>query len=439
MRCADEMGDPRLPATPLVAHAEQVSTQLCEQNALWEKGFTRRKFLAGVGMAGVAALGNQLVTTRAAYAAAGTSNGHTLITVFLRGAADGLRILLPGNSALGLDYLNAVRPHLVPSALALTDGWALNSKLAPLLPFWGTGELAFVPAVSAAGVTRSHFQAQALLEHGGVPTSATGWLDRALQQLGPGTTFRAVSTGSAVPNSLAGPQTALGMGSLANFTFPGWSGTAAQSEAAIRALYRGMPGTLGRDVPITLNALSTAARARVDAAPQNGAVYPKGGFGGAMADLATLLRSEVGMQVATVDVGGWDTHTDEANQLDQQLDSAAKTLAAFMTDLGPARRSRVTVVLMTEFGRRVMMNDSGGTDHGTGSVMWLLGGGLAGAGVYGRWAQLNAASLLSGDVPGWNNAYDVLGELLQKRLGIGSLAAIFPGYRPSSLGLARAS
>jgi uncharacterized protein (DUF1501 family) len=293
-----------------------------------------------------------------------------------------------------------------------------------------------VPAVSADGITRSHFQAQQCLERGS-DTATTGWLDRALQQLGPGTTFRAVTQGSALPAALTGNQSKLVMSSLKNFSFPGWDGVAAQSEAAIRTLYRGLPGPLGEDVPITLSALGTAATARAKAGAQNGAVYPGGNFSTALADLATLLRAEVGMQVATVDVGGWDTHTDEANQLDRNLSSAAKSLAAFLTDLGPARRSRVTVVVMTEFGRRVQMNASGGTDHGHGSLMWLLGGGLAGASVYGKWTPLAANTLDSGDVPALNGAFDVLGELAQKRLGVGQLGTLFPNRTFAPLGLAK--
>ena len=156
-------------------------------------------------------------------------------------------------------------------------------------------------------------------------------------------------------------------------------GRAAEPRPRSRTLYRGLAGPLGEDVPTTLAALATAGAAQAEAGVQNGAVYPAGNFSAALDDLATLLRAEVGLQVATVDVGGWDTHTDEVNQLDRNLASAAGSLAAFLTDLGPARRKRVTVVVMTEFGRRVQMNASGGTDHGHGSVMWLLGGGLAGS------------------------------------------------------------
>jgi len=189
-------------------------------------------------------------------------------------------------------------------------------------------------------------------------------------------------------------------------------------------------------VPATLAALGTAATARASAGVQNGANYPSGDFSQALKDIAAMLRAEVGLQVATVDLGGWDTHTDEANDLDAHLSSAAQSLAAFMTDLGPDRRKRVTVVVQTEFGRRVEMNASGGTDHGHGSVMWLLGGGLASSGVLGNWTPLTASSLDTGDVPGVNNAFDVLGEIVQKRLGVGSLSTVFPGHSYSPLGVA---
>ncbi|MCW2522894.1 MAG: hypothetical protein JWO63_1229 [Frankiales bacterium] len=434
-------------AHPLVAQAAQVKAELCAQDAQWgTSGWTRRRFLAGAGMAGVAALGTQLVTTRVAYGAtpdATSKAKNTLITIFLRGAADGLGILVPATTALGIDYLHRVRPTLVPATANLlplsgTAGWALNKAMAPLMPFWNTGELSFVPAVSSPGITRSHFQAQQYVEHGGSDTATTGWLDRVLTQLGPGTTFRALAEGSALPVSMSGNQKKLAINSLKSFTFPAWSGIAAQTEAAVAALYRGHGGTIDEDVADTLAALGTAAKAEAKAGVQNGAVYPSGDFGTAMADLATLLRAEVGLQVATVDVGGWDTHTDEVHDLNQALTATAATLAAFLTDLGPTRRKRVTVVVVTEFGRRVMANASGGTDHGHGSVMWLLGGGVAGKQVHGRWSPLSDASLDQGDVPGLNDAFSVLGELAQKRLGVGSLSAVFPGHKLTTLGVATA-
>lgn len=421
-------------------HADQVACDLESQNEAWGcSGWTRRRFIGGVGMVGAAALASQLVTTRAAFGAT-PSPTNTLVLIFLRGAADGLRIVVPNSSDLGLTYLRQVRPQLIPadsSLVALNNGWALNSALQPLYDtLWSSGELAFVPGVSDPGISRSHFQAQQYIEKGGANSATSGWLDRTLTQLGPGTTFRAVTAGGPTPLSLLGPETTLAMDQLSDFTFPGWDGIRTQSQQAVAALYRGMSGTLGEDVPTTLAALGTAATAMASAGVQNGATYPSGGFSQALKDIATMLRAEVGLQVATVDVGGWDTHTDEAHDLDASLTSAAQTLAAFMTDLGPDRRKRVTVVVQTEFGRRVEMNASGGTDHGHGSLMWLLGGGLASGGVLGKWTQLSASSLDSGDVPGVNNAFDVLGEIVQKRLGVGSLSTVFPGHSYAPLGVA---
>ncbi|MDT4933188.1 MAG: hypothetical protein QOK11_1080 [Pseudonocardiales bacterium] len=425
--------------------AERVQAQLCEQDEAWgTRGWTRRRFLTGMGLVGVAALGSQLVTTRVAYGVgADPTTQNTLITIFLRGAADGLRILAPNSAELGLDFLQTVRGPLVPGdaqllSLAGAPGWAAHSALQPLVDgLWPSGELAFVPAVSADGVTRSHFDAQQLLEKGGATSYTTGWLDRVLQQLGPGSTFRALAESSSAPASFTGDQSKLVIDSLKDFTFPGWDEIRPASQKAVSALYRGMTGTLGEDVPSTVSALATAAKVRASAAVQNGAVYPSGNFAHALKDLAAVLRADVGLQVATVDVGGWDTHTNEAQDLDRLLAAAAKALAAFMTDLGPTRRSRVTIVVMTEFGRRVAMNDSGGADHGHGSLMWLLGGGIAGGAVHGNWSPLSSATLADGDVPGVNNAFDVLGELVQKRLGVGALSSVFPNHAVTPLGVAK--
>ncbi len=422
-------------------HAEQVTCDLGSQNDAWGgSGWTRRRFIGGAGMVGAAALASQLVTTRAAFGATPDATSNTVVLIFLRGAADGLRIVVPNSADLGLTYLRQVRPQLIPddsSLVALNNGWALNSAMQPLYDaLWSTGELAFVPGVSDAGISRSHFQAQQYIEKGGANSATTGWLDRTLTLLGPGTTFRAVTAGGPTPLSLLGPETTLAMDQLSDFTFPGWDDIRPASQKAVAALYRGMPGTLGEDVPATLSALGTAATARASAGVQNGADYPSGDFSQALQDIATMLRAEVGLQVATVDLGGWDTHTDEAHDLDGHLASAAQSLAAFMTDLGPDRRKRVTVVVQTEFGRRVEMNASGGTDHGHGSLIWLLGGGLSRSGVLGNWTPLTESSLDTGDVPGVNNAFDVLGEIVQKRLSVGSLSTVFPGHSYSPLGIA---
>jgi uncharacterized protein (DUF1501 family) len=429
--------------TAVECHAEQVQADLDAQRGAWQNGMSRRRFLAGLGALGVSVVGSQLVTTRVAYGAT-TTAPNTVIVMFLRGGADGLRILSPQSASLGINYLRSVRSGLTLAdadtiALAGTDGWALNKAMAPLHALlWGTGELAFVPAVSNAGVSRSHFQAQQFTEMGGATSATTGWLDRTLTQLGPGTTFRALADGFATPMSMAGNEAKLAMASLASFDFPATGAIRAPEMTALSTLYRGVEGPLGQDVSNALAAVGTLNTVRAGAAVQNGAVYPVGPTAVALKDLAAILRAEVGLQVATLDVSSWDTHTNEVAGLDGLLTNTAQALAAFFTDLGPTRRSRVTVIVQSEFGRRVAMNASGGADHGHGGVMWLLGGGVVGQRVHGKWTPLaSAADLDGGDVPGLNDPFNISGEVIAKRLGVGSLSTIFPGLSYAPLGVAR--
>jgi uncharacterized protein (DUF1501 family) len=424
---------------PGTVATQAVLSDADEQNALWQKGFTRRRFLGGLGMVGVAALGTQLVTSRMSFAPAATTTPNTLIVIFMRGAADGLRILVPNAPSLGLTDLQAARPTIGPgssSALALSGagGWAMNAAMAPLSPYWASGELAFVPAVSIEGLTRSHFAAQQLLECGGVSTSSTGWLDRVMDGMGPGSTFRTVADGGSLPPSLAGDQVSLAIQSLANFGLQWGPNGIPANQAALVNLYRSAGGFLGSDAQDAI-AASQQAATFATGTPRNGAVYPDGNLSTSLQDMARLLRAEVGLQIGTIDVGGWDTHTNEVRELDPNLGALSSALAGFLQDLGPDRRSRVTVAVMTEFGRRVGENASGGTDHGHGSVMWLLGGGLRASGVYGRWNGLAPAALDNGDVPMLNNTYDILGEALQTRLGIGSLSPIFPAHTYAPLNI----
>src|SRR5206468_2510953 len=168
--------------------------------------------------------------------------------------------------------------------------------------------------------------------------------------------------------------------------------------------------------------------------------YPGGGFGSGLRDIARLVKAGVGLRVAAIDLGGWDMHTDigrvDGGDLRNQVGDLASALAAFATDLGPALDD-VTLVTMSEFGRRVAENGNAGADHGHGGVMLLLGGGLAGRRVHGQWPGLAPAALDQGDLAGANDYRDVLAELLVARLGVGDPAAIFPGHRYTRLGVAR--
>jgi uncharacterized protein (DUF1501 family) len=418
-----------------------VNTELNQaRRDLWQReGFTRRAFLAGAGKVAVAALGTQLVTARAGFAQSGGPG--TLVVMFLRGGMDGLSVVVPADDS----HLAEARPRLaVPSSalLPLDRGFGLHPALAPLHPLWQRGQFTAVPAVSTPDVSRSHFQAQDCLERGGSSAGAVeGWLDRVLDALGPGTGFRAVGMGSTLPRSLAGDQAPMTLKSVDDFSLHVGDDVLPRTTAALAALYAGIDHPMAVDTSTTLSALDTV-RGLAATGYTPGATYPAGDAGAALLELARLIKSDLGLRVACVDIGGWDTHTNmgtiDTGEMKNQLTPLGEMLGAFATDLGD-RLDDVTVVAMTEFGRRVAQNANGGTDHGHGSVVLLLGGGLAGGTIHGNWPGLAAEVLDHGDVAGANDYRDVLGEVVSSRLGIGlgAMGSIFPDHQVTPLGVMR--
>jgi uncharacterized protein (DUF1501 family) len=403
------------------------------QQEQWKGGFTRRRVVAGLGAVGVAALGSQLVTTKVAFAATPAVDTRTLVVVFLRGGMDGLSLVVP---AFDADYYKA-RPTIgVPQSKLLAGhrGFGLHPSLAPLHPYWKAGTMAAVQAVGFPDVSRSHFQAQDCVERGAASTGVrTGWLDRVLTALGPGTTFRAVANGGVQPRSLLGDQSKVVIDGLADFTL---SGTSDATMAALSTLYTGVDHPLATQSLLTLNALTSAK-----SVPASTAVtYPKGEFATALSDVARLIKSGAGIRVATIDVGGWDMHTGlgkvDGGDMKTHLDDLSAALAAFGADLG-TKLDDVNLVAMSEFGRRVAENGNAGADHGHGGLMLLMGGGLMGGRVHGAWPGLAAANLDHGDLAVANDYRDVMGELLAARFGITNTTAIFPAHTYRRLGLAR--
>lgn len=415
----------------LDAAAARVHAELTCQQQAWAGGFTRRRFLAGAGMVAAAALGSQLVTTRHSYAAPDTGSGRTLVVVFLRGGFDGLSAVVPG----GDPHYLAARPAIgIPatSLQPLDRRFGLHPACAPLYKHWQSKRLAIVHAVGSPSASRSHFEAQDVVERGVEARSTpTGWLERALESAGPGTTFRAVSQGAVAPSSLAGNSAAVSMRGLDSLVLTG--GTDRVTDA-LRGLYTGLEHPGAHQVELALRAVAEAEALR--ARPYRpGAAYPEGQFGAALADIARLVKADVGLRVATVDIGGWDLHTNsgavDAGDMTAHLTELSGAFGAFADDLA-GRLDDVTLVTMSEFGRRLEQNGSGGTDHGHGNVMFLLGGGVAGGVVHGAWPGLAPDALDRGDLAGPNDYRDVLGEVAQRQLGLGSLAGVFPGhsYRP---------
>ena len=429
---------PNLTEAAIRAQAETVTSDLAHQRDRWRRGFTRRRVIAGVGGIGVAALGTQLVTTKYAFADPATST-RTLVVIFLRGGMDGLSVIVPTNDA----NLRQARPNIGIQAGALLPGdsrFGLHPALAPLLPFWQAGKMAAVQAVASPDVSRSHFQAQECLERG-TKTSAThtGWLDRTLTAMGPGTTFRAIAEGDSTPRSLIGIEPKLVLNGIEGFALAGWDGVRDKTMAALQALYTGFDHPAVAHAMTTVKALSSA-RKLAETPYQTTAEYPGGGFPDRLKDIARLVKAKVGLRVATIDLGGWDMHTGLGNvdggEMRNHLDELGKVLGAFATDLGP-QLDDVTLVTMTEFGRRVSENGNAGTDHGHGALMLLLGGGLMGGQVHGRWPGLAPSALDNGDLAGANDYRDVLGEVLERGFGVGDVKKVFPDHTYSRIGVLR--
>ncbi len=364
---------------PIRVRAQAVEAGLRRRDDQWRHGFTRRRVLAGAGAVGVAALGSQLTTTRLSFAAPAAAT-RTLVVVFFRGGMDGLSVVVPA----GDPHLRAARPNLaVPAAalLPLDARFGLHPALAPLHPFWKSGQMTAVPAVASPDVSRSHFQAQECLERGtAASTTRTGWLDRTLTALGAGTTFRAIAEGDAMPRSLLGREAKLVLNGIEDFALTGRNSSRERTLTALRSLYTGLDHPVAPHALATVKALA-AARDLAAKPYQSVKPYPGGGFADQLRDVARLIKAKVGLRVAAIDLGGWDMHTGlgsvDGGEMRNALTDLGAALGAFATDLGPALAD-VTLVAMTEFGRRVAQNGNAGTDHGHGSVMLLLGGGLNG-------------------------------------------------------------
>ncbi len=399
----------------------------------------RRDFLKLTGM-GAAALA---AGPKIAFAAGASSrNTDTLVVIFQRGAMDGLNAVVPYSDA---NYYAQRRTIAVPrpdaaagASISLNSQFSLNPALAPLKSIWDSGQLAIVHAVGLITPIRSHFDAQDFMERAWLEKGQvnSGWLNRHLAStaLSQDVTFRAIAVGKAVPRSLSGTAPVVGISSIASF---GLNSNSTRQDALLQALQSSFSGISLVDSTgnRTFAALDQLAGNNPGAiAVENLAVYPNTAFGNQMKDLAALIKSGIGVEAASVDIGGWDTHNNEVVEINARLDDLAKSLAAFNTDLG-GRMKSVTVLTMTEFGRRVAENGSQGTDHGRGSCMFAMGGGVIGKQVYGSWPTLAPAQLEGGDLRVTTDYRSVLAEALSKRCGNTSkLADVFPGFtgQPSS-------
>jgi uncharacterized protein (DUF1501 family) len=404
---------------------------------------SRRGLLQGAA-AGAAGLAMPGLLPRVALSSdGGPPAGDQLLVVFLRGGMDGMTAVVPYHEAAYHD----ARPQVhVPagSVLNLDGRFGLHPALAPLRPLYQQGHLAIVHATGHSEETRSHFESMDAMERAAdLTTSVTsGWVARHLQTVGGDGALAAAAIGTRTPASMRGTSAAA-LATLASFQLVARSDEEIERlEAALRATYQPITSTAaGRSGLTTLAAVDRVqAIVKQKYVPAHGVTYPTTPFGRDLAQVAQLVRAEVGLQAAAVDVGGWDLHVAmggaDGGQMASQLRMLADGLAAFWTDLQD-RAGRTTVVVMSEFGRRLQQNGSGGLDHGHGNCMFVLGGGIAGGRVHGRWPGLAPAQLDQGDLAVTTDFRSVLAEVVQKRLANPHIADVFPAFTPTFLGVAR--
>src|SRR4051795_7851077 len=393
----------------------------------------RRFFLKSSGLALVG--GSLLPNVFVKMANAVTTKGNkTLVAIFQRGAVDGLNMIVPyGEQAYyaARPTIAVPRPGAEGGAIDIDGFFGLHPSLAPLLPYFKDHSAAAIHAVGSPDTTRSHFDAQDFMESGtpGVKSTEDGFLSRAVgvKKETPASPLRAVALSPALPRILAGSAGAVAMTNLSQFGIRG----SANVSGGFESMYaEAVAGTLGGTAKETFDAariLKSADPQKLQ--PENGAVYPIGQLGNSLRQIAQLIKSNVGLEVAFADVSGWDTHAGEGGaqgQLANNLRNFSDAIAAFTRDLG-SRMGDVVLVTMSEFGRTVRENGNRGTDHGHANVMLLLGGGVKGGKVHGQWPGL--ANLYENrDLAVTTDFRDVFAEILTKQLGAPSMKSVFPNY-----------
>ncbi len=411
---------------------------------------TRRNFLTGCSAAIAAMAGARI--TRLAFAEPNGSTGRapasvadrSLIVLSLRGGWDSLNVVPP----IGDDRRHYVRarPTLAlpergeNAALPLDDRFGLHPALAPLRELYQDGAFAIVHATGLAHETRSHFDAMEYMELGtpGIKTTREGWIARHLLATGvrdDALLAPALAIGGA-PTSLREAPGAVAVDNLDDFKLWGDESFFDEQRRVLSRLYTGETWAHAAGAQ-TLRALDGMSHILTDDyEPAAGVEYPGGGLGDQLATLARLIKTGAGLQVATLDYGGWDTHDYQGDQgtgqFGAQLDELGRSLAAFHRDLG-ALSTNVTVMVMSEFGRRLEQNSSQGTDHGHGSALFLLGGGVNGGKVYGDWPGLSHDQLFDqADLAVTTDYRQVVSELLATRFGNPDPSYVFPGFTPGA-------
>jgi uncharacterized protein (DUF1501 family) len=412
---------------------------------------TRRGFLMGCSAA-IAAMAagkvSELIFADEAHAA---GSDEIMVVVFLRGGCDGLSVLSPyddgiyrqarGELALPTSGANAALRIDPRNPTYNTSSFGLNARMPHMKELYDGGRLALVHACGLDDDTRSHFDAMDYMERGtpGNKTTGSGWITRHILSSGYAAgLIPAIASGSEAPASMLNYNGAVAMANPRGFGLStNWRYNRKEENYPMMRVLEGFyPGTglnpvdrAGRRTLETIKAIRTANPGAYT--PRAGVTYPNGSFGSALQTVAQVVKMEQGLRIATVDFGGWDTHEAQANgdgsgYLPDRLNALSQGLHALYSDLVDYA-GRLTILVMSEFGRRLGRNASNGTDHGHGNVMMVLGGNVNGGKIYGNWPGLT--NLDQGqDLRITTDYRAVLGEVIYKRLGNPNLGTIFPGF-----------
>ncbi|HEX6557801.1 MAG TPA: DUF1501 domain-containing protein [Longimicrobiales bacterium] len=385
----------------------------------------------------------------------------TLICIFQRGAVDGLSMVVPfGEKAYYAQRrsiaIDAPTRAAEAGVLDLNGFFGLHPELRPLHELFARRELSVIHAVGSPNPTRSHFDAQDYMESGtpGLKTTRDGWLNRVLAdtctecsgrtladgrahaadhaagQMGGSSgvlALRGIAMGAELPHALRGAQPTLAIADLQRF------GIGGGMESEFEKVYGTEAGTIvGSAAEGAFDAVQLLKKANpLQYRPAAGIEYPNGDFGRSLSQVAQLIKSGVGVEIAFVDIGGWDTHQRQGGvqgQLAFRLRELARGIRALYDDLGD-RMEDVVVLTMSEFGRTVAENGSGGTDHGHANCMFVAGGAVNGGKVLGDWPGLEAEQLYEArDLAVTTDFRDVFSEIAARHLGARNLDKVFPGY-----------
>jgi uncharacterized protein (DUF1501 family) len=413
---------------------------------------SRRAFLkaGGVAMFGIGVGGVPSFVARAASQSKIISpykKNKILVCIFQRGAMDGLMAVTPFTDS----YLKAARPTLFmdasnKSSLIDLDGkFGLHPGLQSFQQLFKNKQLAIVHGMGSPNNTRSHFDAQDYMESG-TPFhkgTSSGWLNRAVGLLGhEASPFRAASLTSSLPRSFYGDNPSVAISNLSDFSIQlkGNKSGANLAAQSFEELYDQTSNELLKETgKESFDAIKLLQKTDVkNYKPSGNITYPNSSLGNALKQIAQLIKMDVGLEVAFAESGGWDTHFNQGTDkgiFSRNAADLSGSITAFWSDLA-ALQDDVTLMTMTEFGRTVKQNGTGGTDHGRASCMFIVGNDVQGGKVHGNIQPLAIENLEDGrDLKVTTDFRSIFSEVADKHLRLNDDKILFPEWAGNKIGV----